>query len=118
MPIRSSFDIEGDDEIVSAFERIADALTRNIASALREAADLIVSNAQANAPVDTGFLQDNIQITSESDTSITVTSEAGYSGFVEYGTSRMSAQPFFEPAIEEARSEIEQIFRDAISGSL
>jgi HK97 gp10 family phage protein len=110
-----SVEIEGADEIVSKLQNISDSLTRNIGAALREGAQLIVDSAQANAPVDTGFLRDSIQVAEESDTSVTVVAEAEYAAFVEYGTRFMSAQPFFEPAIEEAKQQIQQLLRDAIS---
>jgi HK97 gp10 family phage protein len=108
-------ELEGATEAASRLDSLANSITREIASALQEAANIFVQNAQANAPVDTGFMRDNITITESSDTSITITSEAGYSGFVEYGTRKMDSQPFFEPAIEQSISEIEQLISDAIS---
>jgi HK97 gp10 family phage protein len=110
-----SIEVDGLDEATSRLDNLANSITREIASALQEAADIFIQNAQGNAPVDTGFLRDNIFVSDSSDTSITITSEAGYSGFVEYGTRKMDSQPFFEPAIEQSMSEIEQLITDAIS---
>lgn len=106
-------DVEGAENISSRFQDKAEALRSGMGDALREIAQVIVDSAQANAPVDTGYLRDNIQIQSESDTEVIVVSAAEYSTFVEHGTRYMSAQPFFEPAIEEGRSQAGQILRDA-----
>lgn len=110
-------EVEGAEAIASSFRNKADALTTGLGEALREIAQIIVDEAQANAPVDTGYLRDHIRMTEESDTSVTVVSEAEYSSFVEFGTRYMSAQPFFEPAIESARSEASRILQDAFANS-
>lgn len=60
-------------------------------------AHLIATRAQEIAPVDTGFMRDNIHETEDGNAII---SEAGYSGFVELGTVKMSAQPFMRPAAD------------------
>ena len=111
----TSIEVEGADDAISRLNNLADSLTRQVASALQEAADIFIENAQTNAPVDTGFMRDNITVIDSSDTSITITSEAGYSGFVEYGTRKMDSQPFFEPAIDQSVPEIQQVIVDAIS---
>jgi HK97 gp10 family phage protein len=60
-------------------------------------ADLIASRAQAIAAVDTGYMRDHIAADADGKA---ITSEAGYSGFVEFGTVHMSAQPFMRPAAD------------------
>lgn len=111
-------EVEGVDEAASRLAEVADSIERGVGDALREVAELIVSEAQSNAPVDTGFLRDSIHVAEESDTSVSVVADAEYAAYVEYGTSRMAAQPFFEPAVENARAEIEQRLRDILSGNL
>ena len=58
--------------------------------------------AQSNAPVRTGFLKSNIHVEpveKKTDQVIgTIKSDADYSSFVEFGTFKMSAQPFMRPA--------------------
>lgn len=109
--------VEGTDNINSRLHDKAEALRTGLGEALREVADLIVEEAQSTCPVDTGYLRDHIQITSESDTQVTVASTAEYSSFVEYGTRYMDAQPFFEPAIDKARSQMQQILKDAFANT-
>lgn len=62
------------------------------------------ARAQSNAPVRTGFLKSNIDVEpveKKTDQVIgTVTSDADYSSYVEFGTFKMSAQPFMRPAVK------------------
>jgi HK97 gp10 family phage protein len=60
---------------------------------------------QASAPgeapaVDTGFLINSIQTTIKSEIQVETQIGAEYSEALEYGTSKMAARPFVEPAIE------------------
>ena len=59
-----------------------------------------VQHMQSSAPVDTGFLRSNIsgQVTGKS--SAMVQSTAFYSGFVNFGTRYMNAQPYFSDGVE------------------
>lgn len=104
MPI----EIEGLDAAVSRLDEAADTTSETLADALRAAGDAFVESAQAAAPVDTGYLRDNITITTSSDTEVVIESEAEYSLFVEEGTSKMSAQPFFFQAADAAIQELQQ----------
>jgi HK97 gp10 family phage protein len=74
-----------------------------VAAVVAKYTHLITREAKARAPIDTGFLRSNI----EADVSRVlrdavgyVISGADYSSFVEFGTSRMAAQPFMFPAYE------------------
>jgi hypothetical protein len=51
-----SVEIQNADNLISRFQNIADSLPREIGNALTDSAESIVDNAQANAPVDTGYL--------------------------------------------------------------
>jgi HK97 gp10 family phage protein len=78
----------------------------NIAGALNEGAESCVSLAQQLAPVDTGFLRENITQTETATPEhlrAAMESGADYSAFNEYGTVNMPATPFFTPAFESAR---------------
>jgi HK97 gp10 family phage protein len=74
---------------------------------------------QASAPgeppaSDTGFLVSNITKTavekSGTALSISVESKAPYSKFLEFGTRKMSARPFLQPALEKNRNKIKSKF--------
>lgn len=99
--------VNGLDEFVSRFYEAADALERGISDALHAAGEVFVTSAQGEAPVDTGYLRDHIQITEESDNELVIESLATYSAAQEYGTRYMGAQPYFFQAEGPARQEME-----------
>lgn len=83
---------------------------------VQKSADNIVTGAQDRAPVKTGRLRDGIQ-REGSGMQAKVTSEAPYSTYVEYGTSRMGAQPFFWPALEAERPIYLAAWRAILAGT-
>jgi HK97 gp10 family phage protein len=103
----TNIETQGLDEFVSRLEQAGDTLTQELFDALSAAGDAFVNAAQGQAPVDTGYLRDNISITSSSDTEVVIESQADYSRYVEEGTWKMSAQPFFFQAQDAARQEME-----------
>lgn len=57
------------------------------------------------AYADTHFLQNSI-VSRETETGAEVEAEASYAFYQEFGTSRMEAQPFMRPAIDEHSNDI------------
>jgi HK97 gp10 family phage protein len=91
------------------FAKLSEKTRQNIAKELNSGAQSAVSLGQQLAPVDTGFMRDNITQIEEADAGSlksVVESAADYSVFVEYGTVNMEAQPFFTPAFESARRQV------------
>jgi HK97 gp10 family phage protein len=78
----------------------ADAKVTGLASkAIAKTALDIEADAKALAPVDTGYLKGSIS--SDIGTlSAEIGPTASYGHFLEYGTSKMAAQPFMGPAFE------------------
>lgn len=66
----------------------------------------ILMLAVANAPVLTGELARSIEMSLGEDEmghpEVIVGTSIRYGGFVEYGTSKMAAEPYLRPALEEA----------------
>lgn len=59
---------------------------------------------------DTGFLVNNIALKLDVDgLGASVESRADYSQFLEFGTSKMAARPFMQPALEENKPKIRQL---------
>lgn len=97
--------------------RLAEALTR----ALDTAADAIVADAKQRAPVRTGFMRDSLVIEdAEAPEKRTLHAQAYYSGFVDHGTARAPAQPWFTPAVDQGRQTlaeaVERAVREALGG--
>lgn len=91
------------------FDQLSERMKRNISEVLNEGATICVSLAKQLSPVDTGFMKANITQTDEASPEklrAAIESGADYSVFVEYGTVNMDAQPFFTPAFESARRQV------------
>lgn len=71
-----------------------------------------VASTAGNPPnTDTGFLANNIFINFDTDRKgVAVESRANYSKHLEFGTSKMQARPFLQPALEENTRKIERLF--------
>ena len=89
---------EGLDEAKEMFDALGD--TTNVMASLITMADQIVQEQQNLAPVDTGFMRDETAVTEVGDDSVRIEAQANYSGFVEFGTTKMEPQPWFYPPVE------------------
>ena len=69
--------------------------------------------ATSLCPVDTGYLCSTIDAGGD-ESSVYAEATAEYAEYVEYGTSRMGAQPFFEPALEAAAEVLSSMAQIAI----
>lgn len=66
-----------------------------------ETADRVVTESKKIVPVDTGRLRDSIhsKVMDEGFTAHVI-ADTPYAAYVEFGTSRMSAQPYLTPSLE------------------
>ena len=85
-----------------------------INAATRKAVMDIEGRAKGRAPVDTGFLRSSIQGSMTGETEGRVDALAHYAVFVEFGTSRMGAQPYLIPAAEEVAPVYKQAVKAAV----
>ena len=95
-------------------EKIKVALREQVANGINDACQMWTDEAKDLAPVDTGFLQAHIGQTkaaNATDLSGEVRSLAPYSGFVNYGTSRQTAQPFWTVAALLVRQKFEWLLK-------
>ena len=71
------------------------------------------SKAGSPPNTDTGHLADNIFINIDNDKlGVSVESRADYSKALEFGTSKMGARPFMQPALEENKNKINRLFKN------
>jgi HK97 gp10 family phage protein len=67
---------------------------------------------------DTGYLHNNIIFDIDTNgLGADIESRAEYSGMLEFGTSKMQARPFLQPAIEENRPKIRRLMVNAMRGA-
>lgn len=100
-------------------EKVVAALKQQVANGLNNAASFWVERAQQDAPVLTMFLRSHIGQTLgavPNRLEAEVRSLAPYSGYVNYGTSRQTAQPYWTNAFIATREKFPQFIYGA-SGS-
>ncbi len=108
-----SADVTGTDALLKALKQFPENIQKNVMTgAVRAAAKPIIDDARANVPVDSGNLKKSIGVVkrkSDDKTKIhfSVTPRKGgkndgfYGHMIEFGTSKMAAQPFMRPAFEK-----------------
>ena len=74
---------------------------------LEAGARVVEAYAKIAAPVDTGALRNSIQVHEVTPIQAIIgPSDIDYAEFVEFGTSRMAAQPYMRPALDQNEREI------------
>lgn len=100
--------------LAAKFVGVAATVQVRAAIACNKAALDTQSDARQLAPVDTGNLRGSIQVRPATPalTEASVGPEAEYGVYVEYGTSRMSAQPYMRPAADRHGPAFVQAFEN------
>ena len=88
---------------------------------LRKVSKDIEADAKTRAPFKTGFLRNSIGARVINQFNAEVTVAANYAAYLEHGTRKMAARPFFSPAVEANRDvftqAVAQVVRDAADES-
>ena len=106
-------------KLVNNTEKIRKEIHVKLAQGINNACQFWVSEAQDLAPVDTGFLKEHIgQTVPAMPDSLhgEIRSLAPYSGPVNYGTSRQSAQPFWTVAGLLTRQKFDSLMKSGFIG--
>jgi HK97 gp10 family phage protein len=91
--------------VKKGFSKAATDFDEMVAGELDRIASLMQERASMDAPVDTGYLASHIEKTVTGKDTVTVVATAEYSGYVDKGTSRMAANPFFTRNVELIESQ-------------
>ena len=98
----------GLDKLMEELGATAGATIEAAASAMKTTTGKVQAQAKQIAPKRTGFMANNILVEPVKKTATSVTgtvnAKADYSSFVEFGTYKMSAEPFIRPAVSAAQS--------------
>jgi len=86
--------------VKKGFSKIATDFDGIVADELDRIASLMQERASMDAPVDTGYLASHIEKEVTGKNTVTVVATAEYSGYVDQGTSKMAANPFFSRNVE------------------
>lgn len=99
-------------------QRRLESFSRGVLRDLEEILDiyalLIQRQAQILAPVDTGFLRNNIFVEHDGRWARLIVASAEYAVFVEYGTRYVAAQPFLAPAARSYQRDFRVACQQAI----
>lgn len=114
--------IEGMDEVIKLVQSMGDAAAGALDEASKSGAELVLSEAKQKVPVDTGTLRDSLILKKSKTKNPNIKSEyyvskkSGAEHFapVELGTSKMKAQPFLRPAIDENKRGIAKRVNNAM----
>ena len=124
--MKMEIEIVGLRELEDKLSNLDEKLKRALEEALEEIAEKIRDDAKDLAPVDTGSLRKSIRVEKEGDLQVSVIAGGGgvinprtgrevdYAGYVEFGTSKMSPQPYMQPALEKNRDEILRIVKEKV----
>lgn len=98
----------GLDTLMEELGATAGATIEAATSAMKTTTGQVQAQAKQIAPKRTGYMANNILVEPVKKTTASVTgtvnAKADYSSFVEFGTYKMSAEPFIRPAVSAAQS--------------
>jgi HK97 gp10 family phage protein len=101
--------VRGSEQLRRNLDRLAGSQRRQAQrDGLEAGARIVETYAKINAPVDTGFLRSSITVDEVTPMQAIIAPHTDYAEHVEFGTSRMAAQPYMRPALDEHESEIVQ----------
>jgi HK97 gp10 family phage protein len=113
--------LEGMTELVRQLERLGAKAEQVKKDALQAGAEIIQKAASEKAPKDTGKLAKNIvisDINEDGTVDIGPDPDRFYGRFLEFGTSKMAARPFLQPAFEENKDQVQQKMAQVIRRGL
>src|SRR5688572_22121462 len=102
--------VQGASKALNEFSR---GIEQELLRTLQPYAESTVSNMQASAPVDTGYMRSQIKYYFPNPQTLSINAWAPYSGFVNYGTSRMVGRPFFTQEVEQGPQILSKVFAQA-----
>lgn len=107
--------LEGLEELKITINNSHGRAVKQVSKVVKNNTERLKKTAKSLAPVDTYFLHDNITARYE-DMAGEVRSNAAYSGYQEYGTRFMAAQPYMRPAAWEVQELFKRDMSDVLKG--
>ena len=112
-----SIELKGDLELLAVLNKSNSQIHNATMKALKNNTEKTMQQAKKNAPVDTGFLKNNIVSRYEGMSGI-IHSQSAYSGFQEFGTRYQSGTPFIRPALMFIYPQFRKDMLDVMKGVL
>ncbi|QYU58207.1 HK97 gp10 family phage protein [Weissella confusa] len=104
----------GADDFIRKVNQITNLKQKAISREVINSAHRIERDAKERAPFDTGNLKKNITASRVDEYQAKAISAANYSEYVDKGTRKMAAQPFFTPAVESERTKFAENMRKIV----
>lgn len=109
--------VQGTAELRRALNQLRGAQRRQAQrDGLDAGARIVETYAKVLAPVDTGALRNSIMVDEVTPDRAIIGPHVEYAEHVEFGTTRMAAQPYLRPALDEHEHEIVAAIEDAVRG--
>lgn len=96
---------------------IAAGVEAAVSEAIAAGAEIVRGQAQSVCPVDTGTLRDSIAVT-QSGTNADISANTDYAAYVEFGTSKMAAQPYLVPSLLGSENAIIAAIAASLGGAI
>jgi HK97 gp10 family phage protein len=121
-----AFTLGGFDKLEAAFKQLGAVESRKrMSRVMRDATKIVLDQAVANAPEDTGLLKESLKVRAmkrkKGRVGFLVQTQSGdyqgktfYGAFQEFGSSHQPAQGFIRQAYDERKSEAEQLILDQL----
>ncbi|MDQ2822037.1 MAG: hypothetical protein M3Y65_16855 [Pseudomonadota bacterium] len=116
--------VTGLDEFTNSIEALKLQLHESLPQIVLAAANIVFDEINGRIPRDTGDLAGHLDESQNGAGAVAyVTIQVGQSGpggnerkgiFLEYGTSKMAARPFFRPGVDASREKAEQLLQSRI----
>ena len=116
-------EIKGLDSLMHKLDRMGGNVLDALGKAVKQTTEVAKSDAEYNAPVDTGMLVQSlthgtdVEYKDDSVTGIVGTS-AYYAAYQEFGTVNMDAHPYMMPALNANKSTFEQLARKELETAI
>ena len=85
-------------------------ISKTLEGTVEDVAKLLTARAKSEAPVRTGFLRSSIKNSIDRFKAV-VYAAAHYAGYVEFGTYKQKANPYFRRAIDNVKRKVPSIIR-------
>ena len=112
-----NIELKGDLELLAVLNKSNSQIHNATMKALKNNTEKTMQQAKKNAPVDTGFLKNNIVSRYEGMSGI-IHSQAIYSFYQEFGTRYQSGTPFMRPALNFIYPQFQKDMLDVMKGVL
>jgi HK97 gp10 family phage protein len=123
MPVtlKGNVRIEGIDELNTLFKNLVPAMQKSFSDITNQYANTILQEMRSIVPVKTGYLKSTIG-SSNAANALQLFVTASYAGYINYGTRRMRARPFFTGPVERQAPNmikaLNQAFADYIASNV